>query len=76
MEEVDSGVKVAVETEVKSESVVAESKRPEAQQTVSLAQPEAPQGRYFYNQYCLDHYMHNNCFYLKNIFQWYVISIL
>ena len=57
MEEVDSGVKIAVETEVQSESVVAESKRPEAQQTVSHAQAEAPQGRDFSNPQCLDYHI-------------------
>ena len=51
MDQVDSGVKVAVETEVQSESVVAEAKRPEAQQTISQAQPEALQGTGFCNSH-------------------------
>lgn len=45
MEQVDSDVKVAVESVIQSESVVAESKKPEAQQTVSQAQPDAAQGK-------------------------------
>ena len=44
-DQVDSGVKVAVVSEVQSESVVAQAKQPEAQQVVSQVQPEAPQGR-------------------------------
>ena len=47
MEQVDSDVKVAVESVIQSESVVAESKKPEAQQTVSQAQPDAAQGNHF-----------------------------
>ena len=44
MEQVDSGVKVAVESVIQSESVVVESKKPEAQLTVSQAQPDSSQG--------------------------------
>ena len=40
-------MKVAVESVIQSESVVAESKKPEAQQTVSQAQPDAAQGNHF-----------------------------
>lgn len=81
MEEVDSVVKVAVETEVQSESVIAESKRPEAQSTVSLAQPEASQGNYFCNPYCLRYFciifcVSKSCYLAANIFERYVISIL
>ena len=53
MEEVDSGVKMAVESEVQSESMVADSKKPEAQQTLSLAQPEAAQRKGYLNSACL-----------------------
>ena len=49
MEQVDSDVKVAVESVIQSESVVAESKKPEAQQTVSQAQPDAAQGNHYLN---------------------------
>ena len=44
MDQVDSGVKVAVESVIQSESVVAVSQKPEAQVTVSQGQPEASQG--------------------------------
>ena len=44
MQQVDSEVKVAVESVTQSESVVAESKQPETQQPVSQAQPDASQG--------------------------------
>ena len=44
MDQVDSGVKVAVESVIQSESVVAESRKTETQQTLSQAQPDGSQG--------------------------------
>merc|ERR1711962_970608 len=43
MDQVDSGVKVAVESVIQSESVVAESRKTETQQTLSQAQPDGSQ---------------------------------
>ena len=49
MDQVDSGVKVAVESVIQSESVVAESRKTETQQTLSQAQPDGSQGMPIYN---------------------------
>ena len=52
MDQVDSGVKVAVESVIQSESVVAESRKTETQQTLSQAQPDGSQGMPIYKNLC------------------------
>ena len=53
MDQVDSGVKVAVESVIQSESVVAESRKTETQQTLSQAQPDGSQGMPNYKNLCV-----------------------